>query len=120
MNQQAQLSFLDPPIASHSDPNTSKLAESRHNLGPRATRQKQILDLVRRFPSRTSGELAREFVDENPKMPIAVAADTPNKRLSDLLQKGLIYRVEQRKCHDSGYECWTYKATLLGLSEDLS
>ena len=117
MSEFLQRDFLDPPIVRRSDPETSHKAAVRHTLGKRAVRQRQILDLVRRFPQRTSGEYARKFFAENPTMPIAVAADTPNKRLSDLLRKGLIERVDQRKCSDSGYECWTYRLTGLGRGE---
>lgn len=116
-DQQVNMDLFDPPIVRRSDPDTSHQAAARQNLGPRAVRQRQILDLVRRYPRLTSGEYARRFVAENPTMPIAVAADTPNKRLSDLLRKGLINRVKKRKCSDSGYECWTYEVTSLGLAE---
>ena len=120
MSEQSQLGIFDPPISRKADPNTSKIAEARQNLGPRAKRQREVLSLVRRYPRLTHGEYARKFVAENPRLAIATAADTPGKRLPDLIHKGLIRRVAQRKCTDSGYECWTYEATATGLLEDLS
>ena len=118
MNQ--QLSFLDPPISRRNDPDTSKAAEARQNLGPRARRPKQILSLVRRHPRRTSGEYARIFVRENPGEPIKVAAETPHKRISDLDKKGLVETCGKRECTDSGYVCYIWQATAAGIAEDVS
>lgn len=57
----AQLSLLArTPAARMTDPETSHAAEQEINrTGTRATQQHQVLAAVRRYPGRTSAELAR-------------------------------------------------------------
>jgi len=117
MNDEGQLDLLDPPISRRHDPDTSKDAEDKQNLGPRAVRQREVLGLVGRNPRKTAGELARIYVHENPRISIKVAAETPHKRISDLMHKGLVERAGKRECHDSGYDAYVYVLTDAGKRE---
>lgn len=117
---QESLSFGDgdAPIARTSDPDTSHRAGERHTkLGKRAERARQVLDLLHHNPDRTAGELSVLFWRENKRLGIRVAAATPHKRLPDLEKKGLVTRVAERKCEDSGEECTVWRVTESGVEE---
>ena len=106
------------PIARATDPQTSHAAAERHTLSKRAERQRQVLDLVCRFPNRTSGELSRLMAKLYSHLPIRTAVESPHKRLSDLEDKGLVEKGASRKCTDSGYEAVTWHATAAGVVEN--
>ena len=103
-----------PPISKIGDPGTSKIAEAKQNAGPREKRLAQVLELVGRKPGLTAGEYGMIFKAEHPELPVLVAIDTPRKRLSDLRQLELVYRVEQKICPHTGNEGWTYCLTGAG------
>ncbi len=112
--EQRNLLLFDPPISRRSDPDTSKAAEVKHTLGKRAERQWQVLRMVGRFPHKTSGEYSRLMLKLYPTRPVRSAVESPHKRLSDLIQKGLVVEASKRVCTDSGYECATYTLTTAG------
>ena len=108
---------LFPPIARFTDPDTSKLAERRHNLTARSIRQRQTLELVYLRPARTASELGSIMVNKFPMLPTAVALLTPAKRLSDLYQNGLVERFGKRKCSVTGYQAHIWECTDKGIKE---
>jgi hypothetical protein len=108
---------MDSPIARTTDPQTSHQAAAQHTLGKRAIRQRQVLNLICRVPGQTSGELARAMHSAHPELPIAVAVESPHKRLADLEQKGLVEKGRTRPCRDSGYDRITWYPTLTGIME---
>ena len=108
---------LVPPIARTTDPDTSKIAERRHNLTARSMRQRQTLELVYLRPGRTASELGQAMINKFPHLPIAVALLTPAKRLSDLHQNGLVERFGKRKCSVTGYDAYAWECTELGIKE---
>jgi predicted HTH transcriptional regulator len=105
------------PISRNTDPQTSKDAEDRQNLGPRAKRAREVLRLIYQNPNCTAGELARIYVRHYPQRPINAAAATPHKRIPDLIQKDLVARTGKRRCGDTGYEAHTYLVTDRGRRE---
>ena len=106
------------PASRATDPDTSKRAETVHGiLGKRAERQRQVLQLIVDSPGATTGELARYMHSKFPDLPIAVAVESPHKRVSDLEDKGLVRRGPERRCRDSGYDRLTWWATPIGIDE---
>lgn len=97
-----------PPASRSTDPATSHMAEAKMNAGPRAVRMNQVLELIRKYPGCTAGELSRHMFKDHPELPITVSAETPHKRTTDLESKGLIYRGGIRKCLDSGRDRLTW------------
>ena len=112
-----QKSLFDPPIARTTDPDTSKIAERRHNLTSRSMRQRQTLELVYLRPGRTASELGQVMLNKFPTLPVAVALLTPAKRLSDLRQNALVERIGQRRCSVTGYQAHVWECTELGIKE---
>ena len=49
-----------------------------------------------------------------PELPVRTAVESPHKRLSDLLQKGLVFKAGRRMCRDSHYACETYHISAIG------
>lgn len=91
------------PIARKSDPVSSK--EAAHKLtdsGKRQTQCNTILALVKRYPGRTSLELA-ELTFEFDRYIFA-------RRLADLEHMGLVRKASVRTCKESGNRAVTWEA----------
>jgi hypothetical protein len=98
------------PASRNSDPITSHKAEGIINLGARAVRMAQVLELIKGHPGATTGELSRHMLSDHPELPVRVAVESPHKRTKDLEDKGLVVRGYIRKCRDSGRDCITWWA----------
>ena len=109
-----QASLFDPPISRRSDPETSHLAEIQHTLTKRAERQRQVLNMVEKYPHNTSGEYSRIMLKLYPDLPVRTAVESPHKRLRDLETKGLVTKSGRRMCRDSHYLCNIYAITWHG------
>lgn len=99
------------PMARRDDPETSHNAADRQ-AGKLSERRAEVLQLVRERPGRTSGELARLLFARNQTLGIRQCAETPHKRLPELVKLGYVRRGEPRECTDSGYRAATWWPTL--------
>jgi len=83
--------LLFAPASRSDDPSTSKDAEQRvTRSGARATQAEQVLALVKRYPGRTSAELAA-FSGTLDRWQVA-------RRLPDLERNQLAHRGEPKRC----------------------
>ena len=103
-----------PPISKRRDPVTSKIAEFRQDQGKRQKRLSQVLMLVGQFPDQTGGEYGELMRAAHTQLPMKVALDTPAKRISDLLAKGLVEVTGMRNSRDTNQPQRTYQLTGAG------
>jgi hypothetical protein len=102
---------METQIYRNTDPDTSKDAgEEFTRTGRRQERLQQVLALVKANPGRTANELARMMVLTHPELGIVNAVYTPNKRLPDLENRGLVYKGGKRACNESGRKCYVWYA----------
>lgn len=111
-------------LARRTDPETSHKAAAK--VAPKLSeRRREVLEVIscgQLYGDEcfwvvvpiTSGEAARAYVKRYPNRPIQAAANTPSKRIPELLKMGLIRVAGERKCSDSGYDCQTYEITAEG------
>lgn len=86
----AQLSWLDQPVARRTDPATSHAAAARVTAdGSRAVQTAACLDAVRRWPGCTSAELA---------VRMGVSRYMPARRLPELRSAGKVANGVAREC----------------------
>ena len=87
---QTQLPLIATPASRTTDPASSHLAEQEHNASGNRQRQQQIvLELVKRYPNRTTMELA--VLSHRCRYMIG-------RRVSELESAGLIHRTGSRVC----------------------
>ena len=109
---------LFSPASRRTDPLTSHSAEEKHTiLGKRAERMRQVLQLIVDSPGSTTGELSRYMHTKHPDLPMRTVAESPHKRVTDLMDRGLVSRGTKLRCLDSGYECYTWYPTQSGIDE---
>ena len=91
----AQLDLLsDSPIARRLDPSTShEAAEHVTKSGARASQQRAVFDLVKRFPGHTSAELAAKS---------SMDRWTVARRLPELRAAWLVKNGDARTCGETG------------------
>lgn len=107
-----------PTASRNTDPQTSHKAERKHTeLGKRAVRARQVLELVCMYPGHTSGELSVKMWERG-SLPFKVCAETPHKRLPELWSLGLVTHGDDRKCRDSGNLCQAWYPTAKGEREN--
>ena len=100
-----QLSLLDPPFARRRDPETSHVAAAE--FAPRVNLyQSRMLDVFRCYPGSTAAEAARECV----KLWSGLA-ESYRKRVSQLIDKGLLTRCTPRACDVTRHLAATYRVT---------
>lgn len=88
--EQAQLSWLEQPVARRTDPATSHEAAERVTRdGSRARQVAACLDAVRRWPGCTSAELA---------VRMGVSRYMPARRLPELRSAGKVANGVSREC----------------------
>jgi predicted HTH transcriptional regulator len=89
------------PLAASVDPATSHIAAHEiTRTGLRGRQKKQVLEAVKRFPDRTSAELALTLNLDR----YAVA-----RRLPDLMHDGLVEQGPARNCSVTGHKAVTWK-----------
>lgn len=92
---------INLPIARTGDPATSKLAGQELTVsGKRQTLKARVLDALRRYPNRTSAELAAAS-----GFPHA----TCHKRLPDLEHDGKVEKTAARACTVTGKQAVTWR-----------
>ena len=101
-----QLDLLSDILASrNTDPLSSHIAKRDVTLcGARATQQHVVLDLVRRFPGRSSAELAKKSITGPKRLDRWQVA----RRTADLESADLIRSGDLRKCSLTGKKCKTF------------
>jgi len=77
--------------------------------GRLSERRAQVLYLVTKYPNYTAGELAGMMVREFSNLPVRAAVGTPNKRLAELNELGLVFKSGTRECRDTGNVVYTWK-----------
>ena len=93
----------------NTDPESSKIAALRV-LPNLSERREQVWACVESSPGLTASELGRKMHERYPKLPMIVAATSPQKRLVELERLGLVQRQRNlRKCTDTGYFCHTWE-----------
>ena len=91
---------MSRPTSHRKDPLTSYEAAEKAEKSGKATGQRQaVLDAVKRWPGRTSAELA-DLMD--------VSRYMPARRLSELRDKGKIRQGEPKMCSICDYNCVTW------------
>ncbi len=89
------------PIAANVDPITSHIAAQQiTQSGARDSQKRKVLDALRKYPNKTSAELA-----------LAAAMDRylVAKRLPDLMHDGLVEQGSIRTCRISGRPAVTWR-----------
>ena len=92
--------LFDYPAAHRKDPLTSfEAAEKAEKSGKAAGQRQAVLAAVKRWPGRTSAELADLM---------AVDRHMPARRLSELRDKGRIRQGQPKMCSICQYNCVTW------------
>lgn len=94
------LTLFDAPLSRLTDPPTSVLAAKRlRSSGKWGSQKRAVFEALHQNNGSTSAELAR-----------IMAADRylPSRRLSELVEEGLVLRGRIRKCRVNGNRCLTW------------
>lgn len=96
----AWIPAIETPAARRSDPETSHVAaEEITGSGDRASHQRAVVDLVRRHPGLTAGELAKIQCEGLPR-DLTKRYHAIQRRVSEMSPR-YILRGEARKCSES-------------------
>jgi hypothetical protein len=94
----------------NSNPATSAVAAQKHQ-SKLSERYEQVLKVLRECPNSTAGELAYQMYVTYPELSIIAAAETPHKRLHELVKQGAVRITGVRQCRETGYDSTTYEVT---------